>query len=108
MKIIVGKNKFDVEVASAPLKKTIGLMFRRKISPLLFVFDEEFQWPFHMLFVLKPILMVFISKEKKIVEIKGAKPFEFFIKPSKPVKYVLEAPETWKKFFKPGMKLLFK
>ena len=89
-------------------RKALGLILEPKIYPLLFEFDKERRWSFHTFLVLKPIDFVFIDGNKKVVEVQyRVKPFKLSIKPSAPVKYVLELPEGAGSLFKIGEKLKF-
>jgi uncharacterized membrane protein (UPF0127 family) len=65
-------------------------MFSAKSKNLVFVFKKEKINPLHMLFVFYPIDVLFLDKNKKIVEIKeNFRPFEFYT-PKKKSKYVIE------------------
>lgn len=73
--------------------KSIGLMFSKKISPLVFVFNEEKIIPLHMFFVFYPIDVLFLNKKKVVVEIKkNFKPFSFYT-PKKRSMYIIELPQ---------------
>ncbi len=74
--------------------KAKGLMFSRKLkdSCLLFVFPNEKRITLHMFFVFFPIDVLFLNKDKEIVDLKQRlKPFTFYTS-KKPAKYVLEMP----------------
>ncbi len=99
----VTKNKIlvkDLERADSALKKTKGLMFRKDMTKekgLLMVFERERKHEIWMLGMRFPIDIVFISRDKRIVDIKhsvkplGKNPKTWKIyRPSKPCKYVLE------------------
>ena len=49
--------------------KAIGLMFRRKIAPMVFIFDTERRVSLHMFFVFNAIDVLFLDDKKKVVEI---------------------------------------
>ncbi len=73
--------------------KARGLMFSRKKN-LVFVFNKEKIIALHMLFVFFPIDVLFLDKEKKIVEIKeNFRPFSFYSSENK-AKYVVELTEN--------------
>jgi len=77
------------------LSKSIGLMFSKKKS-LVFVNEKEKLVPLHMCFVFYPIDVLFLDKEKKVIEIKkNFKPFTFF-NPKHKAKYVIELPYGFK------------
>ena len=66
-------------------------MFSRKKN-LLFVFDKEQRVPLHNFFVFYPINLVFLDKDKKVIEIKkNFKPFTFYTSKNKAM-YLLETP----------------
>ena len=72
--------------------KSLGMMFRIRPKALIFAFEKEKNVPLHMLFVFFPIDVIYLDKNKKVVEIKKAlKPFTFY-KPQKKSKYVVELP----------------
>lgn len=89
-KIIVSR----ITLLKSALSKAKGLMFSKKISDIgyVFVFDDEKIVSLHMLFVFFPIDVLFLDKNKKIVEIKESfRPFTFYTPQSK-AKYVVELP----------------
>lgn len=81
------------KICKSFFSKFKGLMFirRRNAKPLFFVFPKEQKIPLHMLFVLFPIRVVCFNKEKKIVEKRILKPFQFWMSRKK-AKYILEIP----------------
>ena len=59
----------------------------------MFVFKKEKIIPLHMLFVFFPINVLFLNKNKKIVEIKNNfKPFTFYT-PKNKAMYIVELTE---------------
>jgi len=89
--IIKIKNyKINAKVCNSFISKAIGLMFALKPRNLLFVFNKEVIRGLHMLFVFFPIDVVFLDKNKKVVELKeGFMPFTFY-RPRNKAMYVLE------------------
>jgi len=89
---------FDVEIADTGIKRTVGLMNRTHLpenSGMLFIFDSETTASFWMKNTLIELDMIFISTDKKIVNIKrDAQPCKTLdcetYKSENPVKYVLE------------------
>ncbi len=74
------------------LSKALGLMFSRKSKTLIFVLNREKIVSLHMLFVFFPIDVLFLDKNKKVVEIKqNFMPFTFY-SPANKAKYVIELP----------------
>ena len=88
---VISKN---IKFCNKPLAKAIGLMFSKKSDKsLIFVFKKEKIVPLHMLFVFYPIDVLFLNKEKKIVEIKEHfRPFSFY-SPKNKARYIIEMPE---------------
>ena len=73
--------------------KAAGLMFSKKPKALIFIFKKEKIVPLHMLFVFFPIDVLFLDKNKEIVEIKESlMPFAFYT-PKKKAAYIIELPE---------------
>ena len=64
----------------------------REPKPLIFIFEKEKIIPLHMLFVFYSIDVLFLDKNKKIVEIKeNFRPFRFYT-PKNKAEYVVELP----------------
>jgi uncharacterized protein len=80
------------KTAITPIQKAIGLMFKTKVKqPLIFIFNNEAIISIHMLFVFMAIDLIFLNKDKKIVELKqNLQPFTFYT-PTKKAKYLIEA-----------------
>ncbi|MFC1750222.1 signal peptidase I [Pseudomonadota bacterium] len=81
--IMVIKDKeirFDVEVASTPEERKVGLMFREEMPEergMLFIFESEMPLSFWMKNTLIPLDMIFIDKDYRVVNIqKDARPCE--------------------------------
>ena len=88
--IIASKQKIVTSIFS----KTLGLMFSRKIHDfgLIFKFNKEQKVPLHMWFVFYPIDVLFLDRDKKIIEIKeNFKPFTFY-SPKEDALYIVELP----------------
>ena len=89
--IIISKN---TKFCNKSLSKAIGLMFSKKSDKsLIFIFKKEKIVPLHMLFVFYPIDVLFLNKEKKIVEIKEHFRHFSFYSPKNKARYVIEMPE---------------
>lgn len=88
------KINIDVKICDGILSKSIGLMFSSKQDKaLIFEFDEEKIIPLHMLFVFYPIDVLFLDKEKTVVDKKeNFMPFTFY-NPKKKATYVAEIPQ---------------
>jgi uncharacterized membrane protein (UPF0127 family) len=71
--------------------KARGLMFSRK-KTLVFEFKQDMHVPLHMLFVFFPIDVLYLDKDKQVIEVKkDFKPFTFFT-PRAKARYVVELP----------------
>ena len=82
------------EICKNNFSKALGLMFSRKPKTLIFVFNKEKIISLHMFFVFYPIDVLFLNKNKKIVQLKeNFKPFRIII-PKKPAKYIIELPNN--------------
>ena len=87
-KRVIAKN---AAVCKSVISKAAGLMFSRK-KPLIFAFDEEKIVPLHMLFVFYPIDVLFLDRDKVVVEIKERlMPFAFYT-PKRKSQYIIEIP----------------
>ena len=87
----------ELKVVNSVFGKARGLMFSRKKN-LVFVFDKEQRIGLHMLFVFFPIDVLFLDKDKRIVEIKkNFRPFSFY-KSREKAKYVVEIAKGKKKY----------
>jgi len=75
------------------LSKFRGLMFRKKTDKaLIFIFSQEKIISIHMLFVFFPIDVLWLDKNKKVVQIKEHfNPFTL-CKAKKAAKYLIELP----------------
>jgi uncharacterized membrane protein (UPF0127 family) len=62
------KVNLDVKECKSILSKTLGLMFRRKSEPLLFIFSKEKTLAIHSFFC-QSFIAIWISSSGKIVKI---------------------------------------
>ncbi len=83
-----------MKICKSAWSKACGLMFSRRKN-LMFVFDDEKQRSLHMLFVFFPIDVLFLDKNKKIIEKTRLMPFSFY-KSKEKAKYVIEIAEKEK------------
>ena len=88
-RIIANNFKF----CNSSFSKFIGLMFsKRQNKALIFKFKEQKIIYLHMLFVFYPIDVLFLDKDKLVVELKeNFKPFTFY-KSNKKAMYAIEVP----------------
>jgi len=89
--------KIRAEIADTLLKRTKGLMFRKTLPEndgMLFIFDNEDYYSFWMMSMSFPIDIIWVNKERKVVDItKDAKPCKLncsIYKPKEKAMYVLE------------------
>lgn len=93
------KNKMLVresKLCKSLLSKIIGLMFSKKIEDLglIFVCGKEQKISLHMFFVFYPIDVLFLDKNRKVIDMKrNFRPFSFYSS-RKYSKYVLELPNN--------------
>lgn len=79
----------DAKPCKSIFSRTSGLMFS-KPQPLILIFKKEKIVPLHMFFVFYWIEILFLDKNKKVVEMKeNFKPFSFYT-PKNKAKYVIE------------------
>ena len=88
--IVIGNYK----ACKGVLSQAKGLMFtRRRQRGLIFIFNKENNVSLHMFFVFYPIDVLFLSSDKKVVEIKeNFRPFTFYF-PRRKSRFVIELPE---------------
>lgn len=89
-KTIISKN---AKICSSIFSKSIGLMFSKKKKSLVFIFGREKIIPLHMLMVFYPIDVLFLNKNKRVVELKEKfMPFSFYT-PKNEALYIIELPQ---------------
>ncbi|MBI2139835.1 DUF192 domain-containing protein [Candidatus Woesearchaeota archaeon] len=72
--------------------KARGLMFSREPRALIFPFTPERKVSFHMLFVFFPIDIIFLDRDKVVIELKeNFRPFTFCTTKEK-IAYAIEVP----------------
>lgn len=73
----IDNQKIKVEIADNPLKRQKGLMHRESLCKdcgMLFVFNKEKNHTFWMKNTLIPLDMIFINKDKYVIDIVQAQP----------------------------------
>lgn len=89
------KAEAEMEIADTPIMRTVGLMFRKKIVPMLFVFEQEGIYPIHSYFVRGKFDAAYISKGKVVVEVfKSIAPNTPLVMPKKKALWLLELPPS--------------
>jgi len=97
MKIKLRNSIIEADVADNFWKRLIGLSFSERKN-MFFPLPHEAKWSLWMFLVRYPIKMIFIDKNKTVIDIKEAEPLSFNPKswktymPKKPCKYILETP----------------
>jgi len=78
-------------LCSSVVSKAWGLMFRFSVKdPLIFAFTRQRRYSLHMFFVFFPIDVLFLDKNRKVVDMKrDFMPFTFYT-PKKPCQYIIE------------------
>lgn len=96
-KVKIGNTTVNAEIADTPYKKMRGLMFRKSLGEregMLFPFSEEDYYGFWMMNMSIPIDILWIGKDKKVVDIvKDVQPCGLSCqsyKPKEKAMYVLE------------------
>ncbi|MEM2873902.1 MAG: DUF192 domain-containing protein [Candidatus Nanoarchaeia archaeon] len=88
----------EAELANTHLKRIVGLSGCKEKKAMLFKFPFSFKWGFWMPNMNYPLKIIYINKNKEIVDIKDAIPLTKDTKtwkryvPKKGCKYVLETP----------------
>ncbi|PLW80781.1 hypothetical protein C0585_00755 [Candidatus Woesearchaeota archaeon] len=100
-----------IKVCSTVFSKGMGLRFKKKIvdEAYVFPFDKPVKATIDMFFVHFPIDMIFLDKDKKIIEIKeDFKPYKFYF-PKNKFSFLVELPNGYvkKQRLKIGKKVEF-
>jgi len=97
MEIKLKNSIIEADVADTFYKRLMGLSFSEKRN-MFFPLSFEGRWSLWMFGVRYPIKMIFIDKDKTVIDIKEAIPLSFdpktwkTYKPRKSCKYILETP----------------
>ncbi|MCK4670057.1 MAG: DUF192 domain-containing protein [Nanoarchaeota archaeon] len=84
-----------MKTATNIFSQTIGLMFRKNIVPICFIFKKEKTHPIHSFFVFNAFEAIYLDANRSVVDIKTIKPFQLNIKNKAPAKYLIEVPIGW-------------
>ncbi len=88
-KVIVTKSR----TVKSVFGKTLGLMFKKKPEPLVFVFSKATFVPLHTFFMQFPIDVLFLNENWEVVELKeNFMPYSYY-RPKKKAMFVIELPE---------------
>lgn len=77
--VVIGAHRLQVEVAANPLRRALGLMFRRSLpddAGMLFVFPEDAVLSFWMRNTLLPLSVAFLDAKKQILNIADMEPMD--------------------------------
>jgi uncharacterized membrane protein (UPF0127 family) len=85
------KETIKAKICDTPLKKFLGLMFRRKSPPLLFIFNKKKSLTIHSLFC-KPFRAIWLDEKMHATKFIDVKNWKLNI--SGKGKYLLEIPTT--------------
>jgi len=79
-------------------QQTRGMMFRKKVVPLLFVFPKEQITRLHSWFCPDHMDLVFLNENWEVVEVQAEWPTRSSYTPTKPAMFLLELPRKtiWK------------
>ncbi len=87
---VLSENK---KICKDIFSKSLGLMFQKYKMPLIFINKKEAYTPLHMWFVFYPIDVLYLNKNKKIIEMKqNFRPFSYY-SPKKKAMYIVEIKE---------------
>jgi len=86
--------KLKIKIAADYFSKARGLMFRKKIVPILFLFKKEDIYPIHSFFVNFEFDAIYLSKNKKVTEMFLKIRPNSLIFPCKKAYYLLELPAS--------------
>ena len=100
MKLAVGTNELDAEIAVSATEISTGMMFRTNLldsEGMIFVFALPGRREFYMKNCIVPLSAAYIDSEGIIDEIVDLQPGELKPVPSRSIgiKYVLEVPQGW-------------
>ena len=96
--ILPNGESVEADFAGTHLKRISGLSGCREKKSMLFKFPLSARWAFWMPNMYYPLKIIYVNKEKEIVDIKDANPLTKDTKtwkrykPKKACKYVLETP----------------
>jgi uncharacterized protein len=100
IKLYVGSEELQTELAMKPVEIYTGMMWRTNMpegNAMLFVFSDASPRAFYMRNTYVPLSVAYISPEGVIEEIYDLQPFNEKSVPSKSenIQYVLEVPQGW-------------
>jgi len=97
MKIKLKNSTIEADIADTFYKRLMGLSLSEKKN-MFFPMPYQYRWSLWMFLVKYPIKMIFIDKNKVVIDIKEGKPITpnpdtwKTYSPGRPCKYILETP----------------
>lgn len=99
--------ELECETAFTFFEKVRGLMFRGRIAPILFDFNEEGTHGIHSFFVCAPFYAIYLSPSGEVVDKFRVSQNEVYRRNSVPARYLLEIDEGRAAWFNKGDKVVF-
>ncbi|MBN2122185.1 DUF192 domain-containing protein [Candidatus Micrarchaeota archaeon] len=99
--------ELECETAYTFFDKVRGLMFRKKIAPILFDFNYEGTHGIHSFFVFSPFYAIYLSASKEVIDKFRVVPNEAYRCNASPARYLLEIDEGRAAWFNKGDKVVF-
>jgi hypothetical protein len=92
----IGQLTIATELADTTFKKFRGLMLRRKLDKaLVFLLDRETKIgaAIHSYFVIFSFDIIWLSKDRRVVDMRTVRPFRLIEMPREKAKYFIELPK---------------
>ncbi|HIL26729.1 MAG TPA: DUF192 domain-containing protein [Nitrospinaceae bacterium] len=97
--LAINDANLEIEIANTPLKRSLGLMYRKELSPgagMIFVFPEDMERSFWMKDTHIPLSIAYINQDGVILNIEDMEPLSLSGVPSSgPCRYALEVNRGW-------------
>ena len=97
--IVVKNSRLKIETAVSPFKRSMGLMYRKKLDPesgMLFIFPENKVQSFWMKDTHIPLSIAYVNEYGMILNIENMEPFSLnSVRSVMPCKYALEVNQGW-------------
>ncbi|OED30004.1 DUF192 domain-containing protein [Methanosphaera sp. WGK6] len=86
----------SIDYANTFIKRLKGLMFKDKITPLLYkqYYENRLLATIHTLFMKKTIAIIYVNTDDEIQEIITLKPWQIYIPQKSGIKYIIEVSEN--------------
>jgi len=97
--LLIKNANLSVELADTPLKRSLGLMYRKELNPdsgMLFTFPEKNEKSFWMKDTHIPLSIAYVDEDGMIINIEDMEPLSLNGVPSaEPCKYAIEVNRGW-------------